>query len=236
MPQGITKEPAPAMDSWPLNVTDLAVVFVLLVSALLAFARGFVHEVLSIAGWVGAVFATIYGFPYLKPFARGLISWKFIADIATGTVIFIVSLIILSIITRAISKQVRASALNALDRALGFLFGILRGAALICLLYIGVEMIWSVKEQPKWLRSARTITFIETGAELLRSLAPHDAVEKGSKAAKDTAEKARKMLETQRVLRDMIAPEPKGTSKRQPGGYNIKERRDMDRLIEGKQQ
>ncbi|MEQ8196273.1 MAG: CvpA family protein [Rhodospirillales bacterium] len=223
------------MDSWPFNFTDLAVLFIVLLSALLAFARGFVHEVLSIAGWVGAIFATIYGFPYVKPFARDLISWKFVADIAAGTVIFIVSLIVLSIITRAAAKQVRGSALNALDRALGFLFGILRGAVVVCLIYIGIEMIWSPKEQPNWLRGAKSITAVEYGAALLKLLVPKETVQKSTEAAKDTADKARKMLETQRVLREMIAPEPKSAPKNAPEGYKAKERRDMNRLIEGNQ-
>jgi membrane protein required for colicin V production len=221
------------MDSWPFNITDLAVLFIVLVSALLAFARGFVHEVLSIAGWVGAIFATIYGFPYLKPFARDLISWEFAADIAAGTVIFIVSLFVLSILTGAVAKQVRGSALNALDRSLGFLFGILRGAVIVCLIYIGIGMVWSPKEQPNWLRGAKSITAIQYGAALLKLLVPGDTMRKSSEAAQDTADKARKILETQRVLRDMIAPEPKGAPKDAPEGYKSKERQDMNRLIEG---
>ncbi len=38
------------MDSLPVNVTDIGVGVVLLVSALLAYARGFVHEVLAVGG------------------------------------------------------------------------------------------------------------------------------------------------------------------------------------------
>ncbi len=223
------------MDSWPINLVDISIVVIIVISALLAFARGFVHEVLAIAGWVGAIFATIYGFPYLKPLARDVISWQIVADISAGAVIFIFSLIVLSLITGAIAKQVRKSALNALDRALGFLFGILRGAVVICLIYIGVELVWPPQDQPKWLRSARSITLVETGANLLKSLVPQETVQKGSKAAKDAKDKAGKMLDNQRVLQEMISPKPKSTPERTPGGYGKKERGDMNRLIEGSQ-
>ncbi len=104
------------MDSLPVNITDIGVGVVLVVSALLAYARGFVHEVLAVAGWIGAIFATIYGFSYVKPFARDLIDLHWIADLTAGTVLFIVSLVVLSIITRLISNRVQASMLNALDR------------------------------------------------------------------------------------------------------------------------
>ncbi|MEZ7845576.1 MAG: CvpA family protein, partial [Rhodospirillales bacterium] len=57
----------------PINVFDAGVILILLISAFLAYMRGFVHEVLSFGGWVGAIFVTLYGFPYAKPYARDLI-------------------------------------------------------------------------------------------------------------------------------------------------------------------
>jgi membrane protein required for colicin V production len=218
------------MDSLPVNATDLVIFVVLLISALLAFARGFVHELLSIVGWIGAIFATIYGYPYLKPFARDLIAWKIVADITAGAVIFIVSLIVLSVI----SKQVRTSALNALDRALGFLFGILRGAVVVCLVYIGIEWMWPPKDQPNWLRSARTITLVENGAALLKSFVPQSTRDKSKKAAQDAEQKIRKKI-NERIYKEMVSPSPKKTSEPLPEGYGSKERRDMNRLIEGSQ-
>ena len=113
-----------ALSDLPINVVDIGVLLILLISAVLAYACGFVHEVLSVGGWIGAIFATFYGFPYAKPFARKYISLDLAADLTAGTVIFIVTLVFLSLITRAVAKSVKASALNVLDRSLGFLFGL----------------------------------------------------------------------------------------------------------------
>ena len=112
------------MDNLPINVTDIVLGAVLLLSALLAYARGFVHEVLAVAGWIGAILAAIYGLPYAKPFARDLIPHELAADVAAGVVIFVATLIVLSLLTRAVAGMVKASALNMLDRSLGFLFGL----------------------------------------------------------------------------------------------------------------
>lgn len=217
------------MDSLPVNVTDIGVGVVLLVSALLAYARGFVHEVLAVGGWIGAIFTTIYGFPYAKPFARDLIELQWVADLTTGTVLFIVSLVILSIITRTISNRVQASMLNALDRSLGFLFGILRGAVLVSLAYVGVEMVQPVSEQPPWLRSARSMPVIEAGARLLRSLIPDD---EDDAAATDAREKAQRILDAEKAMRQMLSAQPKAKDTGAPGGYGPNERRDMERLID----
>lgn len=221
------------MDSLPVNVTDIAVVVVLLLSGLLAYARGFVHEVLAVGGWIGAIFATIYGFPYARPYARDLIPVELIADIVAGLLIFVATLVLLSFVTRGAAGLVKASALNFLDRSLGFLFGLVRGAVIVCVVYLGVVWVTPPGEQPGWLRSARSMPLIERGAEILRDLVPDDTAAAGSKAADGVQNRAEKMLETQKVFRDMLTVEPKAKDTGSGEGYNRNERRDMERLIEG---
>ena len=75
-----------------LNVVDLAVIAVILISGALALWRGLVREVLSLAAWTGAAFATVYFFPALRPWMHSHIKNEFGADIATGLTLFCVSL------------------------------------------------------------------------------------------------------------------------------------------------
>ena len=124
------------MDSLSINVFDMVALAVLLLSAMLAFFRGFVHEVLSITAWVGAALSALYGLPYVRPKAHELIPIAAAADAVGALAIFLVVLLILSIITRSVSKQVQGSALNSLDRSLGFLFGLGRGAVVLSIAYV----------------------------------------------------------------------------------------------------
>ncbi len=225
------------MDNLPVNAVDIAVVIVLLISALLAYARGFVHEVLSVLGWIGAIFATIYGYPYVKPYARQFIPVELIADLAAGVLIFIVTLVVLSFVTRGAAKMVKASALNFLDRSLGFLFGIIRGAVIVCILYLGLSWIMPPAEQPDWVRSARAMPLIENGADMLRALIPEDATEIGAEAAGNIQNKIEKKLEPNRIFRDMLTKEPEAPKTNGgDSGYNRGERQEMERLIEGNRQ
>lgn len=219
------------MDNLPVNITDIAVIVIVLVSALLAYARGFVHEVLSVAGWIGAGFITIYAFPLAQPYARDLIAIELAADLTAGVALFIVSLAILSLLTRAISKRVQDSALNALDRSLGFLFGLVRGAVLVCLIYIAVEWMMPSADQPAWLRDARTMPLIEAGADWLRTLIPEEAA-----AADQARQRVDKLLESQKVIEGLIAPEPKGEKAQTQEGYGEKIRSEMERLIDSRSQ
>src|SRR6266851_9091079 len=119
-----------------VNALDILVIAVIALSALFAFARGFVKEALSIAAWVGAGLITLYGLPHARPFAQKFIATPMLADVAAGVALFVVSLIVLSLLTSALARRVQDSALSAVDRALGLLFGAFRGVVIACLGFI----------------------------------------------------------------------------------------------------
>lgn len=220
----------------PINVFDAAVILVLLISAFLAYSRGFVHEVLSIGGWIGAIFATFYGFPYLKPYARDLIAIDLAADLAAGLVIFLISLVLLSYVSRSIADKVQSSALNALDRALGFLFGLARGAVIVCVAYIGLGLVLPPRDQPRLITEAKSMDLIKPGAELLAALLPANASSDAiSDAATKAGQKTKEILGAKRAVDGLISPKPKADSEKESGAYGRQERQDMERLIDSSQ-
>ena len=208
----------------PINIFDAGVIGVLLLSAIFAYTRGFVHEVLAVAGWVGAIFATIYGFPFLKPYFRDFISVELFAYLTAGVVIFVITLVILSMLTRAISGRVQNSALNSIDRALGFLFGLARGAVIVCIAYLGLELVVPKEEQPEWVQTARSLQLIEPGARILTALVPDRSGEK-------TDEKKDGATDPSAIVRELLAPSAKGSDAKRPDGYGKKERQNIERLI-----
>jgi membrane protein required for colicin V production len=158
-----------------------------------------------------------------------------LADVVAGGAVFLVTLVFLSIFTNMLSSRVKGSELNALDRSLGFVFGLLRGAVLVCLLFIGVQWLVKPDQQPDWVRNARSLPLVVWGADQLRALVPSNAQDAAAGAADAAGDEARKVLETHRMLRDIMSPEPKGPpseTERGVDGYTPKERRDMERLIE----
>ncbi len=218
-----------------INGLDIGIIVLLLLSGFLAYARGLVHEVLSVAGWIGAIFATIYGFPLLKPFARLVTEIDIVADFGAGVVIFVVSLILLSLVTRRISKKVKDSALNAVDRSLGFLFGLLRGALICVIAYIGLGMVYPEDDQPEWVLEARSMELLRPGAAMLTELIPEnftvggDEKEAGGDEKKDQPQDP---SDKRRVVQDLLAPKPKSKNGDDVLGYGQKERQQMEQLHE----
>jgi membrane protein required for colicin V production len=166
-----------------VNFVDICVLAVIGLSALLALSRGLVKEVLSILSWVGAVLAVIFLLPRLRPIALRYISEPLLADIVTGIGIFVVAIIVLGVVNHYLSANVRSSALGALDRSLGLVFGLIRGAVIVSFAYI--LMTWVLPNsasRPDVIREARTEPLVAQGADFLKSLLPADVINRGSMA------------------------------------------------------
>ena len=217
------------MDSLPVNVTDLVVIVVILLSAIFAFVRGFVHEVLAVGSWLGAAIATLVAFPFAQPFTRQYIAIPLVADIATGAVIFLVILILLSSLTHWISGKVQESSLGALDRSLGLLFGLARGAILVCLAWIFLVYIMPREDHPTWISEARSLPLVEQGAGILLVLVPKSLLPAGLDAQKPAKAGSGASFDK------LVAPAPKGTAQGDTSGYKDGERKDMQRLIDAEQ-
>jgi len=143
---------------------DLVVLAVLAVSALLAFMRGLVREVLGLGAWVGAVAAAFWALPYARPrFQEWLGPSQWVDPIAFAGVL-LVTLIVLMIIARWIGALVRDSPLGGLDRTLGLVFGLARGAALCILAYIGAGMVVQVDRWPEPVLNAESVWPVYRGA------------------------------------------------------------------------
>jgi membrane protein required for colicin V production len=157
----------------PISILDLAVIGVVLISALLAAVRGFSREVLAIVAWVTAAAAAWFFHPAALPFAKQYIGNQTVALVAAIAAIFLLTLIVVSIITVKISDFILDSRVGALDRTLGFVFGAARGL-LICV--IGwVFLSWLLQgKTPDWAASAKTRDFLDNSGKSLVSLLPEN--------------------------------------------------------------
>ncbi|TSD88890.1 CvpA family protein [Mycobacterium sp. KBS0706] len=177
----------PILDSLPIAAGDIAILIILAISAFLALARGFVAEVLSIAGWLGAALVTLWTFNDARPYLRQYIEMQLLADILTGVGIFVVALVIFSTISHLIARVVKGSALSAVDRSLGFAFGVVRGAVLVCLAYLLLTWVFPETRRPPWLENARMLPWVQAGAEYLKTLVPQEALAGAIDKAKQEA-------------------------------------------------
>src|SRR5919197_739198 len=140
----------------PITILDLVLLAVMLISGLLALVRGFMREILSIAAWGAAALVTLYSYAKLLPTAKAYFNSDTIATVAVVAGTFIGTLIIVSVITVRISDMVLDSRIGALDRTLGFLFGLARGLLIVVVAYLFFTWLVPDKQRTDWITGAKS--------------------------------------------------------------------------------
>lgn len=157
-----------------MTSVDLAVLALMFLSGLLAFSRGLVREVLSIGAWLGAAVIAMSFLPALRPFLEPYMPSPEWTDPAGYIILFVVSLIVLSLIAKTIGGAVRSSAIGGIDRTLGLVFGLARGAALAVVAYIIACMVIPPDRWPEPVLESRSLPYIYTGAEWVARQIPQE--------------------------------------------------------------
>ena len=157
-----------------MTTFDLAVLAVIVLSGLFAFMRGFVRSVLNIAAWFGAA-ATAAAFgPRAKPLVEGWLPSPDLVEPAAYMIAFIGSLVVFLLIARILGGAVRSSAIGGIDRTLGLLFGLARGALLVVLGYIVAGMVVPIDHWPEQVLTSRSIPLVYQGAAWLAKFVPQE--------------------------------------------------------------
>ncbi|WP_448187486.1 CvpA family protein [Azospirillum sp. sgz301742] len=223
------------MENFPINPADGVVFAVLLLSALLAFTRGMVAEVLSLAAWAGAALIALYALPFALPFVQKYVKVEMVAYVITSAGLFITSLVILTILFGRISKGVQNSALSAVDRSLGFLFGLFKGGVLVSVAYLFFSWLVPAPEQPAWLQQAKTRPLMAAGAGMIYEFVPANLRAEGLTQADLARDRTRQAIEAKEALDRLTSPVPAGGKTGAPPantGYKERDRGEIDRLIQ----
>ena len=157
-----------------IAILDGVVIAVVFISAVLAMFRGFVREVLSIAAWVAAAVLAYMFYEQALPYVSEYVDNRTIAVGISAAGIFLVSLIVVSLITMKISDFVMDSPVGAVDRLVGFVFGAARGLLLVVVAVIFFNWLVAEQDRPAWVTTAASYPKLsELGDELL-AMIPDD--------------------------------------------------------------
>jgi len=166
------------------TMVDAGVAGIILISAILAFSRGFVREVLSIAGWIVAAAIAFVFAPQAEPLIKEIpIAGDFLADscelaiLAAFFAVFAVALIVVSIFTPLFSNLVQKSALGGFDQGLGFLFGILRGAILVAVAFVLYDRIVPAGQGVDVIDNSRAAMIFSQSKDVIEKQIPTEAPE-----------------------------------------------------------
>lgn len=196
-------------------ILDLVVIGILLASALVAFWRGLVREVLTIFSLIGAAGATFLFGPDMAKISRGwlvddnatekqrffdLIPYDVVGTAIGFAIVFMGVLLTLTFVAHWFSRALHAVGLGPVDRSLGVVFGLVRGVVLVGLMSVVLNFIVSEAKREDYFGDSKTYPYVAYLAELGEAMMPgKEAVSKEqlkdtlgvvkgvAKAANDTA-------------------------------------------------
>ena len=238
------------------NNLDYIVLGIILLSGVLALIRGFVREVLSLLGWAGAYYIAAKFYPHAEPFVHKYVHSNAATTMVAAVLVFVGALILFSILGFFTAKIIRGRALTSIDRSLGFLFGLLRGALVVCIVYMAAtSVLWPnidaakhdmnkegealeaevARPDPKdmppaWLMKARTFPAMQSGATLLRSFLPEKTMEKVNKEYLEQKKAVQHEIDD-KALEVLSTPAASSEKKDGTTGYDEKNRSALDKKV-----
>ena len=164
------------------TIIDGVVAGAIILSALLAYSRGFVREGMAILGWVlAAVLAFVFA-PQVEPLVKEIpVLGDYLADscelavIAAFAAVFAVALVVVSLFTPLFASMVQQSALGGIDQALGFVFGVLRGILLVAIAFFVYETVM-VNQSVDIVDSSRSAQVFARMTEQIEDRDPQQAL------------------------------------------------------------
>lgn len=156
----------------PIQWLDVILILIMLISAFLAMLRGLTREMLSIMSWAIAALAALFFYQLYKERVRALIEPQMLADGVLIASVFLLTLLLVSLVTVRISDRVLDSRVGAVDRTLGFVFGLVRGLILVVIAYELIAAIVPKESLPRWVTEARSLPVIERTGRAIISVLP----------------------------------------------------------------
>ena len=150
-----------------INWFDLIISIIMIYSVAQCYMKGFSLSLISFMKWIFSTIVTIILVPKLRPWVSDYIESEFVNNIGIGIVVFVLTLFIIILIGKALSKAVTWTGVGSIDKTFGLLFGFFKGYVVsICLFSI---LNWFYPYQNWGISAEDAISFniAKKGSEIL---------------------------------------------------------------------
>lgn len=162
--------------SGPLTAFDAAALVIIIVSALMALARGFMRELATLGAFIAGIAAAYYARDFFHDRITAFLpasspDWS--GDLILVVTAFIIAYALVAWLGTRLSKNIHGlEGLGALDRVAGFVFGAARGGVAMVFFVLLLQMALPNDRIPSWIGEARFYPSLSAAADQLHATAP----------------------------------------------------------------
>ena len=155
-----------------MTVFDIVFVLIVLVSALVGYARGAIKELVTLFAFLLAALAAVSALPVSGKLFRSLVHPAWAGNAVAVLVVFVLVYVVLRVLGSALTRRVHSSALGGLDRGAGAVFGIGRALVLAGAFFLVFSRITPADLSPRWITGGLTWPVARASAGVLTVFAP----------------------------------------------------------------
>ena len=150
-----------------LNIFDTTVFFVFAYSIIQCFLKGFSLSLISFMKWVLSTIITIILVPKFQPAVSEYIESDFVNNIGLGVSVFVLTLFLIILIGKTLSKAVTWTGVGSIDKSFGILFGIFKGYVISVCIFSILNWFYPYKNWGISAEKAVSFEIINKGSEIL---------------------------------------------------------------------
>ena len=149
------------------NVFDLSVFFIFTYCIIQCFIKGFSLSLISFMKWVISTIVTIILVPKLQPIVSEYIESEFVNNVGLGILIFVITLFLIILTGKALSRAVTWTGVGSIDKIFGLLFGVFKGYVVSVCIFSILNWFYPYKNWGISAMDAISFKFINQGSEIL---------------------------------------------------------------------
>lgn len=175
------------------NLFDYIILGILIISILLGFFKGFIGTSLSLIRFILSISVSVSYSSYATPIASRYVSNPDIASYLGFLLTFVIIFIIFSIFKYYITSMLDSIDKGGVDKVLGLCFGLVRGIAIICIIYVSIagitgsitndmskekDIVIEKTKMPIWVQSSGLKSSIEEFTHIFIGILPDSWLQK----------------------------------------------------------
>ena len=150
-----------------VSIFDIIYLTLTFFSLIKCAKQGFVLSILKASKWLFAYLITLFLFPKIQPYTKGILDNEYVLNLVLGISLFIVVIFLVLLINKGIGKTIKYTGVGKLDKIFGFFFGFVRAYVIAVCIFTAINIVYNFDRWPVNTSKSVSFEWVEKGSNYL---------------------------------------------------------------------